>query len=331
MGLTVPVAEAILAEHRYKEIKGDVLFIGRQTSYLDETSLERLLRKYGLSLPKNFEYEFDTETRGAAGQRLITDRCFMRSLGVERINFLDVTDYEQADIVHDLGYPVPDSLLDRYDFIYNGGCLDNMFNPGVAITNLSKMLRSGGRVICFESASSINSPYLMYSPGWFWDYYVVNSFADCKIYVGSFYSGDDLCFGPWDWYYVNLVGEHNTWQETNGPPPVARELNHNVIVSVAEKGAASTSDRQPIQLQYRVDDTLIKEHKDNIAAMRACPRPIGLGSGPTGSVEQYVTSLGKIGVGIHSRSFFQRLKKLVHRELRAIKLIIRIVLKRAVV
>src|SRR5688572_28944649 len=111
----------------------------------------------------------------------------MRSLGVKKIYSLDVTDYERADIVHDLGYSVPDTLHERFDFIYNGGCLDNMFNPGMAMINFSKMLRPGGRVVCMEAASSWCAPYIIYSPGWFSDYYVANGFADCKVYLGSYY------------------------------------------------------------------------------------------------------------------------------------------------
>ena len=330
MGLLVPLAEALLTEHQYKKIEGNVLFVGRQTTFLDEKSLEALLQKHGLSMPKGFSYEFDNETRGAAGQRFITDRCFMRSIGVEKVDFLDVTDYEGAEIVHDLGYPVPDSLLNRYDFIYNGGCLDNMFNPGTAIVNFSKMLRPGGRVVCVESASSFNSPYLMYSPGWFWDYYVTNGFADCKVYIGSFHDGDELCFGPWDWYYANLLGEKCTWQETNGPSPAARENNHLVIVSIAEKAANSTAERQPIQLQYRVNEDLIKECTAKAEAMCACPRPVILGK-PGEKYDRYLTPLGKIGVGVHSRSLAQRMRKLIRRNLRALKIVLRMFTNRAVV
>lgn len=330
MGLLVPLVEALLSEHRYKAIKGDVLFVGRQTTFLDETSLAFLLEKYGLKLPPGFEYEFDTETRGAEGQRFITDRCFMRSLGVEKVNFLDVTDYEGADIVHDLGYPIPDSLAGRYDFIYNGGCLDNMFNPGIAMTNFAKMLRPGGRIVCFESASSWNSPYLMYSPGWFWDYFVANGFADCKIYLGSFFDGDDMFYGPWDWFYVNLVAERNTWQQTNGPSPAARDNNQLILVALAEKAADSTCEKQPIQLQYRVDPAVAADCKRKEQTMKASGRPV-MQSRPGQKFDRYLTPLGKIGAGVHHRPVQERLRKTVRRNLRALKIAARVLSSRVVV
>ncbi len=315
MGLLVPVAETILAEHRYKKITGNVLFIGRQTTYLDEPSLGRLLNKYGLTVPPGFKYEYDTETRGANGLRLITDRCFMRSIGVEKTDFLDVTDYEGAEIVHDLGYPVPSSMTERYDFIYNGGCFDNMFNPGVAIINLSKMLRPGGRVVCLESASSWNTPYLMFSPAWFWDYYVTNAFTDCKIYMASYHDSDDLFFGPCHWFSVNVMGHRN------GASPEAIENNHLVLITVAEKGRDSTTERQPIQDQYRVDSALRAEFEEKVAAMRRCPRPIIPGTEEKNSYEAYLTPLGKIGVGVHPAPHVRRFKKFVRRNQRALQIV----------
>jgi SAM-dependent methyltransferase len=315
MGLLLPVEEVIFTEHCYKKIEGNALFIGRQTTYLDENSLNLLLKKYGLSLSAGFTYEYDHKTIGAKGQNFITERCFMRSIGVGKVDCLDVTDYEGAEIVHDLGYPVPESLLNRYDFIYNGGCFDNMFNPGVAIVNLSKMLRPGGRVVCLESVSSWNCPYIMFSPAWFWDYYVTNGFTDCKVYIASYHDTEELFFGPCDWYFANLEADRN------GAPPEAIENNHLVIVTIAEKGSASTSERQPIQDQYRLDDGWRKQFDKNVESMRSCKRPIVLGRNGKENYPEYLTHLGKIGVGIHPQPAIRRFKKFVRRNITAARIV----------
>ena len=269
MGLLVPLIEVLLEEHKFKPITGKVLFIGRQTVFLDAAKHEALLKRHGLANLANSPVEYDQETRGAQGQRLITDRYFMKSLGVDKVDFLDVTDYECADIIHDLGTPIPEKLRDSYDFIYNGGCFDNMFNPGVAIMNLSKMLRPGGRIVCMESASSWKSPYLIYTPGWFYDYYVVNGFLDCKIYLMS-YGGrhDDLIYGPWNLYYVNLDAN------PNGAPPETTHDNHLIVVSIAEKGSTSTCDVQPIQAQYRTKIEWVDDFKAKSAQVKKHPRPL---------------------------------------------------------
>jgi SAM-dependent methyltransferase len=159
---------------------------------------------------------------------------------------LDQSDYEGADIVWDLGYPVPKDLHNRFDFIFNGGCLDNMFNPAQAMMNFSKMLKPGGRVVCMESASSFNSPYLMYSPGWFCDYYRENNFIEWEAYICSYKSMRELLYGPWRWFKYKWEGNKN------GPSPKTHG-NHILVVSMARKGPETTSDKQPIQHQYRKD------------------------------------------------------------------------------
>lgn len=157
---------------------------------------------------------------------------------------LDQSDYEGADIVWDLGYPVPEGLHSRFDFIFNGGCLDNMFNPAQAMMNFTQMLKPGGRLVCMESASSFNSPYLMYSPGWFCDYYEVNQYESWEAYICSYHNSKELFFGPWKWF------RYDQKKDKNGPSPATRG-NHILVVSIAQKGNLTTHDVQPIQYQYR--------------------------------------------------------------------------------
>ncbi len=159
-------------------------------------------------------------------------------------DILDQSAYEGANIVWDLGYPVPQSLHGQYDFIFNGGCLDNMFNPAQAMMNFTQMLKPEGRLVCMESASSFNSPYLMYSPGWFCDYFRVNQFAEWKAYICSYRNRRELFYGPWRWF------EYDEKRNGNGPAPETQK-NHVLAVSIARKQEITTHDRQPIQYQYR--------------------------------------------------------------------------------
>lgn len=290
MGLLAPLAEFLLHEHLNRPIEGKVLFVGRQTVFLNTVNHGALLKRHGLANRASGSPEFDNETWGARGQRLITDRYFMKSLGVGKVDFLDVSDYEGADIVHDLGLPVPEKYHNAYDFIYNGGCLDNMFNPGVALMNLSRMLRPGGRLVCLESASSWNNPYLIYSPGWFYDYFVVNKFADCKVYLASYGDNDDLRYGPWDLYYADLG------VNPNGPSPEAIFGNHLLVVTVAEKDSGSTSDVQPVQAQYRTKAEWVDSFSERAARIRSHPRPIiGKSAEAHSGKEDYLRYLGRIG------------------------------------
>jgi SAM-dependent methyltransferase len=168
---------------------------------------------------------------------------FGKELGIPH-RVLDQSDYEGADIVWDLGYPIPREYWRKFDFIFNGGCLDNMFNPAQAMMNFTQMLKVGGRLVCMESASSFNSPYLMYSPGWFCDYFEVNHFDSWKAYICSYKGWKELRYGPWKWF------EYDHTKNRNGPAPKPGGDNL-LVVTLAQKGAETTHDQQPIQYQYR--------------------------------------------------------------------------------
>ncbi len=293
MGLLAPLAELIMAEHTFRPIEGKVLFIGRQTVHLNDVTHNSLLSRHNLQNKAITPPEYDRQTRGAMGQELITDRYFMKSLGIEKVDFLDVTDYEGAEIIHDLGQPVPERFHSSYDFIYNGGCLDNMFNPGIALMNMSMMLRSGGRLLCMESASSWNSPYLIYSPAWFYDYYVMNAFADCKVYLMSYKNNEELFYGPWDMYHANLDAD------PNGPSPEAIYDNHLLVVTIAEKGPSSTSTVQPVQAQYRTNPIWVGTYNTNASQMKKHPRPIIRMGFERHDKKEYLWYLGKLGQGLN--------------------------------
>lgn len=197
----------------------------------------------GMSIDAALPVSLDTTTQKFADRGFISDTYFFKALGATRVTAIDVSDYEGAEIVHNLDTPIPQHLEVKFDFICNSSVLDNMFNPIMGLTNISKLLAPGGRVIHFEHASNtVNNAYLQFSPNWFFDYYVVNGFADCKTYIALFY---DLN-GAWKFY----AGLHNDRQE----PRLFRSSCFAMTLVIAEKAADSTYDRQPIQGQYRSEE-----------------------------------------------------------------------------
>ena len=269
-----------------------VLFVGRQTVPLSLKGLERLLHRNGLINQAPNDVEYDNETRSAAEQRFVTDRYFLRALGIPKFHALDVTDYEGADIIHDLGTPIPEEYACKYDFIFNGSCFDNMFNPGMAMMNLSKLLKPHGRMMSIETATSLNSPYVMFSPGWFYDFYVTNDYKRCEIFLGSVTGHDQLFYGPWEVDYVNVRGHRN------GPVPVPPPGISHILLAIAEKGEDSTDNRQPIQAQYRttreISDRFDAAERRIIPADGKCL----LGPVEVGPDAPYLTFLGELGGGL---------------------------------
>jgi SAM-dependent methyltransferase len=159
---------------------------------------------------------------------------------------LDLSSYEGAEVVHDLNEPLPPKLHDIADFIINGSCLDNLFDPATAIKSLSKMLRPGGRMLSFELGTQAHGAFVMYSPEWFFGFYAANNYDGCRIYIAHF---DEDLHDDYDIYlwapFIEKDGEIH-------PSPNRVEDGDYFIYALGIKGQNSTNDRTPIQGFYRM-------------------------------------------------------------------------------
>ncbi|MGB0507965.1 MAG: class I SAM-dependent methyltransferase, partial [Pikeienuella sp.] len=70
-----------------------------------------------------------------------------RKLGLCAIETMDFSDFEGADVLQDLNQPVDEALHKQYDFIFDGGTTEHVFNVPVAFENLFHMLKPGGRLV----------------------------------------------------------------------------------------------------------------------------------------------------------------------------------------
>ncbi len=250
MGLSSQAIRVILNDHKYKPITGSVLLIGRQTVYLTPEEAIKLIQEEGLPIRPGAQAEVDKTTRSSSTGGFISDASLFSLFTDAKVQALDVSDYEGAEIVCNLNEPLRETLVGQFDFIYNGSCLDNIFDPATSIKNLSRLLNSSGRIVHVEHGSSFNGPYLMYPPDWFYDYYAVNQFSDCKVYVALFNGG--LIESGWDAYswdpvvYLKDKKEPSLHYETSSSIKI-----DSVIITVAEKGSESTSSNAPVQFQYR--------------------------------------------------------------------------------
>jgi SAM-dependent methyltransferase len=270
MGLPLAVAEFLFFENSYSPIVGDVGFIGRQTTLLTEKALETLRLRYGVSTPSSFSLQYDSETNAFhdyGDHKLITDRCLVSLFGGKYLS-IDVSDYEGADVIVDMSFPIPSEHYERFDFIFDGSCLDNIFNPAQAIMNMSKMLRPGGRLVSINHGTHINGPYTVFSPGWFFDFFVANKYRDCKVYLCIFRDSQSLHTGALPTLCYN-------WKiSPMGRMPDLPAGNHVLLVVIAEKGADSTDDCQPVQSIYRDKEYFRTTFIQNFEAIAKSPRPM---------------------------------------------------------
>jgi len=259
------LARMLIREHIHRPIKGRVLTLGRQTIAMNYEQLIQLLEQENFSISdqvlKDIKIKYDNQTRvGKKNTDFISDEVFFNLLGVKQLSVMDVSEYESADILHDLNKPIPASLEGQFDFIIDGGTFDHLLDLRVAFENVVKMLKTGGRVFQWNAASNFTGDtYLSFSPDFFYDYYTLNKFTDCKVYLVE----TDVRGGqrePWDVY--EFSGTKYRYFHSK------RIL---MVIVLAEKGANSTYDGIPIQSQYR-DDHILQIYKDGQKAISLSDR-----------------------------------------------------------
>ena len=203
-------------------------------------------------------------------ETLVSDRSIFRALGNERVKAIDVSPGNQgAEVIHDLNLPLSDHLKGIADFVVDGSTLDNTFNPAQTLRNFAELLRPGGRLLTINAFSTFETAYVIMPPLWYYDYFVVNRFADVKVYVSvpdnerkraSIYAID-----------ADRLAE------------LKREMGHlssiysMCTVVFAEKAADSTSDRVPTQQHYRPAEQWTS-YLDALSVIRRSKRPHHLAS-----------------------------------------------------
>lgn len=94
---------------------------------------------------------------------------FFRCLGARSVTSMDVSSYEGATLLHDLNKPTPTDLMQKFDFIFDGGTLEHVFNFPIAIANVKSMLRIGGLFISVNAANNqLGHGLYQFSPELFW-------------------------------------------------------------------------------------------------------------------------------------------------------------------
>lgn len=170
----------MLAANKMKPIIGNYLNIGKQSVLIEKLNIAKLADKYGVSM--TLPDSPDQSTRKTLLST--TDNDLLAAFSTATYCSLDKSDYETAAEIVDLNLPsIPSHLERRFDFIYDGGTLDNVFSPAQSIMNLAKMLRPGGRMLNFNLGSGWPGAYCSLSCEWFFSYYAINNFSNVNVYL----------------------------------------------------------------------------------------------------------------------------------------------------
>lgn len=229
------IAKMLLQEHRHRKITGRVLCLGPQLVPMPKGEVDALFA----STPAEAAEAMAAWRQDGADPTPVADEYFFHKFPIKKLDSLDVVEGYGGTIIHDLNTPIPRKLHGKFDFIVDGGTFDHLVNVGIAFESVIQMLKPGGRVLHYNAASGyLGAAYVTFGPDLFYDYYVVNRFADCRVYVVRETAPDPNA--PWDVFYL--------------PDGRTKQLNsgkHQMVVCLAEKADDSISDAIPVEYSYR--------------------------------------------------------------------------------
>jgi SAM-dependent methyltransferase len=182
MGIAKAAISLLMKEGLERPFSGSILTLGKQDVFISKPQLEDLAVSRGYQLHSN-EFEISSKPHFAK-KEFITDQSLFKSLGFSTVTQMDISDYEGAGILFDLNeMELPNSLTGSFDFIYDGGTLEHVFDTRSALLNIFKMLKVGGRAVhLVPSSNYTDHGFYMFSPTLFLDFYGVNKFDIKSLY-----------------------------------------------------------------------------------------------------------------------------------------------------
>ena len=171
MGLDVDSVRFLLSAQQLGLQGKTICTLGRQSMFLSRRKFKAVLGEYG----KDFPYPDKT---------VVYAEDYLVPLGFT-VDALDASNYEGADIVHDLNQPIPHHLRNRYDLVWDGGTLEHVFNFPVAMQNVMQMTKVGGHVFLETPANNLcGHGFYQFSPELFFRVFTpANGFELLRLYI----------------------------------------------------------------------------------------------------------------------------------------------------
>lgn len=148
MGLDTNGIRFLLSSKRKGISFRNTLMVGRQILNLDFREFRENLQ--GFSLYES-DRQVETFLAGSAGYA----EEFLRYLGAEKIDSLDYSAYEGANILQDMNLPLPQQLKGKYSLVLESGSMEHIFNFPQSIANCMEMVEEGGHLLIITPVNNI--------------------------------------------------------------------------------------------------------------------------------------------------------------------------------
>lgn len=153
MGIDSTALETILVSLPHVNKKGRMLTLARQGIHIPKDKCDKLLSKHNINLIDYYDKYCE---------------IFFRKIGFNCVDSIDYSDYENATIIYNMNIQVPIHLHGKYNYIYDGGTTEHIFNIPQVYENIFNMLCVDG-IYCSVTVNNNFSGHGMYqfSPEFF--------------------------------------------------------------------------------------------------------------------------------------------------------------------
>ncbi|WP_158968392.1 class I SAM-dependent methyltransferase [Chachezhania sediminis] len=157
MALDYASAKQIIRLAASMPIKGEVLMLGRQAIQVRPKHAAAL---DGILAGAGYDFTFADLLQEDG----FSETLFLK-LGFPSVLSMDLSDYEGADILHDLNDPVPDHLYGRFGIVFDGGTTEHVFDVATTMANVDRMLAPGGIFVsCAPGNNWFTHGFYQFSP-----------------------------------------------------------------------------------------------------------------------------------------------------------------------
>lgn len=224
MGITSNCA-VFLAHIKTKAVDySSVLMLGRQQLYINHETIHKLFPEVSSDMVASKYAE-----------------PFFKMLGANEIVSLDYSDYEQAQLIHDLNKPIPEALKNNFTVVFDGGTLEHVFNFPSAIRNCMDMVKPGGHFVGISPCNNqCGHGLYQFSPELFYSIFSEQHGFRVKIMYLA----------------VDIADEKREWYEVANPQIVRsrvvfKNTSPTYLMVVAEKVSEFTGEINSYQSDYQ--------------------------------------------------------------------------------
>ncbi|MDJ0688922.1 MAG: class I SAM-dependent methyltransferase [Xenococcaceae cyanobacterium MO_188.B32] len=235
----------------HKAHKKTAVFLGNPGSNITYSTFSNLLDRLRIECNQTIKSKKNQNQK-------IGIRDFFSSLGFDEFKAIDFSDYEGADIVHNLNnINLPEKYHSIADLIFDTGTLEHCFNIPNALQNIHKILKENGVIVHVHPVNGyVDHGFYQISPTLLHDYYGTNQykilgFVICpevhykysKYYFKMQQYSEDV-------YWKNGYDTYHTYNKIPSHYPRA------ILCFAAQKTSKSTCSQQIIQSWYRQVNSL---------------------------------------------------------------------------